>query len=74
MSKRDEDIARRFLEAEKISRKTLWKDKPKIVYHTTYCPKCQRKVEYSPRSEFRGNLKCPHCHHEFKLSRLEDFQ
>lgn len=39
----------------------------------TYCPGCEYKIEYQPLPGFRGELRCPHCGHDFKLPTLFDF-
>ena len=53
-SKRDEDISRKLQEAEKLWKKHHYVEKPKIKYLKTYCPKCQKKIEYFPRKDFKG--------------------
>lgn len=39
----------------------------------TYCPGCGYKIEYQPLPGFKGEFRCPHCGHEFKIPTLLDF-
>ena len=71
---KDEDISRRLDEAERLYKKHYSVEKPKSKdYLKTFCPKCQKKVEYRPKKDWNGMLKCPHCYEVFRLTRLEDF-
>ena len=69
---KDEELARRFRQAEKLYIKAQY-EKPKIKYLKTHCLRCQKIVEYKPKDNFKGRLKCPHCGKEFRLFRLDDF-
>ncbi len=66
------DIERRVLEAEKIDKRNR-PDKVKRKWRTDHCPKCQRKVEYFPRKNFTGDLKCLHCGEVFRAPSLDSF-
>jgi len=39
----------------------------------TYCPECNYKIVYEPLPGFKGEFRCPHCSHEFKIPTLLDF-
>ena len=69
---KDEELARRFRDAEKLYVKAQYK-KPKIKYLKTHCLHCQKIIEYVPKDNFKGRLKCPHYGKEFHLFRLDDF-
>jgi len=71
-SKKDEDIARRFIEAEKLIRKHDYYQPPKKDWNITYCPKCQRKIEYLKKKAGSIKLTCPDCGKVFTVSSLED--
>ena len=37
----------------------------------TVCPYCQKSVQYIPKLDFSGIVKCPHCLREFKVPSLD---
>ena len=71
-----DDLRDRFLEAEKIERRNLSRiPVKKIKWRVVYCPSCQAKVEFLPKSAWRGTLKCPNpeCGIRFKVPSLNGF-
>jgi len=69
---KSDDIERRFREAEK----TLLKSRPPEKHHKwlrTKCPKCDYRIDYDPKPDWSGTLKCPTCGKVFKVVRLNDF-
>lgn len=64
-------LADRFVWAEG----QVTRDRPpeKKKWKIVYCPSCQKKVEYLPKAEWRGMLKCPHCEVTFKVPSLDGF-
>lgn len=70
--KRDDEIARRFLLAEGQD----LKDRPepkKRKWLKTRCPHCRKKVEYSPKKNFKGELRCGNCGKKFNITVLDHF-
>ena len=65
-------LRRRFREAEGIVLKNRPPEK-KVRWFKTRCPKCNSKIEYSPKSDWNGLLRCGECGHEFRLSLLDHF-
>ena len=74
-SKRDEDLARRFIESERLIRRHDWKPRGNRKYFKTKCPHCSKTVEYAPKKGVKGNvtLKCPHCSKKFTLYIFKSF-
>lgn len=58
MSDLPDNLRDRFLEAEKRVRREDYVPREKVEWRTVYCPKCQKKVEYFPKENFNGLVKC----------------
>ena len=39
----------------------------------TICPSCGEEVQYAPKENWNGKLKCGNCQHEFTLLILDHF-
>ena len=72
MSDRDQRVTERILEAERLEKKRIL-EPPKRKWIKTNCPSCGYKIEYVPKKEFTGELRCPECGHTFKVSRLDSY-
>jgi hypothetical protein len=72
MSDWDEAIARKFREAERLGVQHEYHP-VKRNWRRVYCPKCQHKIEYVPRPNWNGMVKCVECGCVFKAPCLDDF-
>ena len=72
MTERDEILAKRFRWAEGQA----LKDRPPEIrrkWFKTRCPGCKEQVQYSPKENWDGLLRCGSCGHEFRLAILDHF-
>ena len=60
MDKR-ERVARRILEAERLNKKHTAHGGAKKRWLKIACPKCGRKIEFSPKENWNGELYCVNC-------------
>ena len=64
-------LRERFLKAEgRIKREQY---QPQRKWKTTNCLGCGKKVEYIPKDQFNGTLKCPECGTRFLVPSLDKF-
>jgi DNA-directed RNA polymerase subunit RPC12/RpoP len=47
--------------------------RPRREWRVTHCLACDKRVEYIPKDQFNGTLKCPHCGVRFKVPSLDGF-
>jgi len=45
----------------------------KEEWRKVHCPQCRYIIEYQPKEDFDGILKCPDCGKRFRVVGLEDF-
>ena len=69
------DIEKRLLEAEKIEKQNLSRiPAKKVKWLKAPCTFCSYVVWYSPKEDFKGDIRCPQCGKEFHITRLGDFE
>lgn len=66
-----DELRDRILRAEKIYRASLPQDNRK--WKQTKCPKCRKAISYLEPDNFDGTVRCPHCDHVWKITKLSDF-
>lgn len=66
-------LRERFEKAEGQILKDGYRDKPNQKFLKARCPHCGYVVQYSPKENFKGDLRCPNCSKTFHVIRLDDF-
>ena len=68
------DRLREMLEkAESQTLKDGYRDSPKRKWLKTKCPKCGYRIQYDPKPDWSGELRCPDCGRIFKVPRLDTY-
>jgi RNase P subunit RPR2 len=66
-----------FEEREDLARKIELRNRPeekKRKWHTIFCRKCQRKIEYSFKEDVQPvTIRCPDCGYENRILPLTEF-
>jgi len=66
--------ARRIKEAERIAQRKRYRPpEEKIDWLKTNCTHCGYRILYSPKPNFKGELRCPQCGKKFNVVRLDEF-
>jgi rubrerythrin len=65
-----------LVDRENLARKIELQSRPdrkKRRWLKHNCQKCGYLIEYEPKPDFSGELRCPHCGSTVKVSRLDDY-
>lgn len=68
-----DELRKRFEKAEGQLLRDGYRDEPKRKWRKARCPKCGYRIDYDPKPDWSGELKCPDCGHIFKVPRLDSY-
>lgn len=66
-------LRERFEKAEGQIKRDNYREQPKKKWLRTKCSHCGYEIDYSPKDDFDGDLRCPTCGKNFHISRMDDF-